>query len=272
LKHITRILIVLAIVATTGCFQSSTVVTVKSDGSGSIEQVTSMSAQAISQLNALSAMGGDQSKKGNVKGPGMFDEAKLKAAAAGMGTGVRFVSATPFKTADSEGVKAIYAFDDITKLRVNQTPSGMDSAPGMSIDTKSKEELLFRFSRTPGGNSVVTIVSPDPSFGDKKKAGEKSDPATDAAGMEMMKQFLKGMRIAIALKVDGRLVKTNSQYVSGQTVTLLDIDFDKLTADPTILQKIGQPNSLEEAKRMLRGVPGVKVNLDKEVTVEFAGR
>jgi hypothetical protein len=273
LKHITRVIIGLAVLAMSGCIQSATVVTVKSDGSGTIEQITSMSAQAIAQLKALSSMGGEQGKKGGTKGCDMFDDAQLRAAAPKMGTGVRFVSSTPIKTAESEGVRALYAFDDITKLRIDQKPGGMDNASGMTMGGKEKEELIFRFGRSAAGNPVVTIISPEAKFDEAaSKAKEKTDDPNAPAAMEMMKQFLKGMRIAIALRVDGRIVKTNSQYVSGPQVTLLEIDFDKLAADPAVFQKIGEPKTLEEAKRMLRGVPGVKVNLEREITVEFTGR
>ncbi len=270
MKYITRIIIGLAIVVMTGCIQSNTVITVKSDGSGTIEETTGMSAEAVAQLNALASMGGDKTKG---KGPDMFDEVKLRAAAKKMGPGVRFVSSTPFKNAQIQGVKALYAFDDVTKIRLEQKPSGLDSSPDTTVEGRPKEELLFKFGKSAAGNPVVTVVFPGNKFEEaKSKAKEQAADPSAAGAMEMMKQILKGMRIAIALRVDGRIIKTNSQYVDGPQITLLDIDFDQLTADPKILEKMGQPNSLEEAKVMLKGVKGVKVTLDKEVMVEFAGR
>ncbi len=269
---INRALIGLAVVGMTGCIQSTTVINVKSDGSGTIEQVTAMSAQAIAQMGALSSMGGDK-EKGGAKGLDMFSTAKMKSAAPAFGTGVTFVSSTPFKNATGEGVKAIYSFTDVTKLRIEQKPGGLDSAPGMTVDSKEKEELLFKFAKGANGNSVVTILFPEPKFDQaKNKAKEEAEDPNAAAGIEMMKQFMKGMRINIALRVDGRIVKTNSKYVDGSQVTLLDIDFDQLIANPAILKKLGEPKSIEEAKVMLRGVPGIKVNLEKAVTIEFAGR
>jgi len=36
-----------------------------------------------------------------------------------------------------------------------------------------------------------------------------------------------------------------------------------------VLGKLANPESIEDAKQMLKGVKGVKVNLDREVSVEF---
>ncbi len=275
MRHVRHALLVFMMMATAGCLQSTTTVTVKADGSGTIEEVTTMSAEAIAQMKAFSSMGGEQGKAGASKGPDLFDAAKLKAAASKMGPGVRFVSATPIKSATAEGVKALYAFDDITKVTLDQKPSGMDSMAGMSTSSSGEKEfLLFKFAKSAGGNPVVTVVTPEPKI--DKSADKSKTPAAEApdaaAGVEMMKQFLKGMKIAIALRVDGRIVRTNGQYVSGPQVTLLELDFDKLAADPAALKRVGEPKTLEEAKRLLKGVPGVKFNFEKEMFVEFAGK
>ena len=40
------------------------------------------------------------------------------------------------------------------------------------------------------------------------------------------------------MDVDGRILKSNATYVNGSRVTLMQIDFDKLFADETGLQKL----------------------------------
>jgi hypothetical protein len=67
----------------------------------------------------------------------------------------------------------------------------------------------------------------------------------------------------------GTIVKTNSPHVQGSRVTLLEMDFKELLANEALLAKVGQPSSIEEAKTLLAGVKGFKVNLDREVTIEF---
>jgi len=85
----------------------------------------------------------------------------------------------------------------------------------------------------------------------------------------MMKKMLDGLRIEIALEVAGAIVKTNSPYVQGSKVTLLEMDFAELITNDAVLGKLANPESIEDAKQMLKGVKGVKVNLDREVMVEF---
>jgi len=84
-----------------------------------------------------------------------------------------------------------------------------------------------------------------------------------------MKKMLDGLRIEIALEVAGAIVKTNSPYVQGSKVTLLEMDFAELMTNDAVLGKLANPESIEDAKQMLKGVKGVKVNLDREVSVEF---
>ena len=93
-----------------------------------------------------------------------------------------------------------------------------------------------------------------------------------AAALAMAKQMLNGMKISIALQPAGRIVKTNSPFVQGQQVTLLEIDMGQLMADETILQKLQGAASLEDVKAMLKGVKGVKLNPDREVSVEFSAK
>jgi nitrate reductase NapAB chaperone NapD len=69
--------------------------------------------------------------------------------------------------------------------------------------------------------------------------------------------------------VAGAIVKTNSPYVQGSKVTLLEMDFAELITNDAVLGKLANPESIEDAKQMLKGVKGVKVNLDREVMVEF---
>ena len=267
-----------------GCLQSATVINVKPDGSGTIEETLTMNAQAAAQLQEMLAGFGQMAgEKGDAKRagkkPGIFSEEDMRSAAAKMGEGVTFVSSQPVKTADTEGVRALYAFTDVTKVRIDQkpaTPGGADKlggAPGGS----APEMIAFRFARTPAGSSQVTVVFPDAKLEPGQKptapaAGAKSNDPAQAAALAMAKQMFAGMKISIVLQPVGRLIRTNSAFVEGQRVTLLELDLGQLMADEALLTKLQGLGSIEQAKAALKGVKGVKVNLDKEVVVEFAGR
>src|SRR6185436_3467425 len=96
-------------------------------------------------------------------------------------------------------------------------------------------------------------------------------PATGPEEMAMMKQMFKGMRILMAVDVEGKVVKTNSPYVEANRVTIIDFDFEKLLENPNLksLDPIFE-GSLDDARKSLKGVKGIKMQLDPEVNVEFA--
>jgi hypothetical protein len=269
------VLILLASVVLSGCLNSTTVINVTADGSGTIEQTFLMNKQAMAQLQQMTAAAG----QGGGKKLTLFDEQAMRNAAPQLGEGVTFVSATPLNTADSEGTRALYEFHDITKLRMDQKPStpragvGTMGMPGGN----APENILFRFGKAPGGNPRVTVVFPEAKVDEARRAAQaqqgqaaaKPGDPMQAAALAMLKPMLNGMKISIVLQPAGRIVKTNSPFVHEQQVTLLELDLGQLLADDTMLQKLQGAGSLEDIKGMLKGVKGAKVNPDREVSVEF---
>ncbi len=82
--------------------------------------------------------------------------------------------------------------------------------------------------------------------------------------------FLKGLQIEAAIQVDN-LVKTNSPYVSGGTVTLISVDFDKVLADSALLERMQRARTLADTKGFLKDAKGFKVMTDPTLTIEFTG-
>lgn len=261
----------LASALSSGCLASTTLITVKSDASGTIEQTLVMSPAAAAQFQQMMAMG--QAAGAGSKPTEPFSEQDARNAVTRLGDGVTYVSSQRLKTADGEGLKALYAFTDVRKLRLNErpTPPGGGAMPGMTPPGRSPaEDLTFRFSGPPASNPVVTVVFPSPSAGGRQNtpdAGRGGQMPPEA--LAMAKQMFKGLRIDIAMQVDGRIVRTNSPYVEGSKVTLLSIDFEQLLADPALLGDLQKMQSIESVRSRLTGIKGVKVNPDTEVTVEF---
>jgi len=274
-------LFALAAAAVSGCIQSSTLIKLKPDGSGTIEQTTTMNADAVAQLSALAAMSDDKNKdkKPGAKGSldDLFSDAEARSAVSKMGEGVTFVSSQKIDTPERKGMKAIYAFTDIRKLRVNEMSMPGAAESGASGAAHKDPPMTFTFRQLPGGNGVLTILQPgidEAMTGAQGKAG-KADTTVDtnmtAQGLDMAKAFMKGLKVDVAVQVP-RLVKTNSSYVEGGTVTLLSMDFDKVLADPQALERLNKAKSLADSKTLLKDVKGIKVNLEPQVTIEFAGR
>jgi hypothetical protein len=249
-------------VCVSGCINSSTLVKVKPDGSGTIEQTLLVNAQALKGL--MAGMGGGQMKDSG-GGPGMMSDAELKRTAERMG--VRLVSTTPLKENGFEGSKAIFAFDDITKIRVDQDPQVGGAG--------SKESpIRFAFAKQ-GGSSVLTVTL------DEKKAADATSEMQSKSGsiesidpqmMQMVKTMFNGFKVAVDLEVEGKIVKTNADYVNGSRVTMLEIELAGLFEDEAKLKalqsKIGPGATLSEIRPYLKDVKGVKIN-NPSVTIEF---
>ncbi|HEY2941812.1 MAG TPA: hypothetical protein VGN09_05200 [Vicinamibacteria bacterium] len=265
---------------TAGCLSSTTLIKVRPDGGGTLVETVTMSPERFNQIAGMRAMlpAGSQ---GATSEP--FSEAEARAKAGRLGQGVSFVASEKIETPRARGLKATYAFTDVTKLRVNEKPSapaGAASGPARGGDVP--EDVAFRFAKQPGGTALLTVVFPKartpaarpvPSAAPAPLAG----PMPAGAGPQqasMIREMFKGLKIDMAVEVEGRLVKTSSPFVDGAVVTLFDLDFDTLLANDAVFKQLQGPvnNSVEEAKKLARNTPGVKVNPDSEVTIEFAAK
>ncbi len=265
-------LVAIAAVSTllTGCINSATLIRLKPDGSGTIEQSLLMNIQAFKGM-----LGGLEAQGAKPMGPA-FNEADLKRQAERMG-GVKFVSAEPIKAPNGfEGMKGIYSFEDINKVRVDQDPNMSGSSSGsFSTEATAKSPVLFKLTKS-GASSVLTVTFPDQAT----KDAEKPAPATPQGGpdmsspqmLAMMKAMFDGFKVAIDLEVLGTIVKTNADHVAGSKVTLLEMDLGQLMQDEAKLKELQtmvKPGaSISEVKPYLKDIKGIKIN-DPVVTVEF---
>jgi hypothetical protein len=261
--HMRRLSVLLLALACSACLRSETVINLRPDGSGTVVQENAMSAQALAMLKSMVPANPNAQTAGAMTSP--FGEEQARKTADKMG--VTFVSGEPFKTADLEGYRARYSFDDITKVKVS-----MDDAASAGQDKGTTVPFGLTFDRG-AASSVLTIQMPEkkPGSPDPLKqlpvAPGGGDPAMAAQAMSMMKMMMKGLYIDISLNAGGRIIKTNAPHVDGTRVTLLQVDFDKLLADESALQKLQQAGS--ELKN-LAGIPGLKVVTDPKVAIEFA--
>src|SRR5206468_9975083 len=99
LRSVPRVALLLTAALTTGgCFQFSSVLAVKGDGSGTIQQRLMFTSAALAQIQGFALLGR--------RGAESFDpvsEEQVRAAAASLGPGVRYVSSTPIETSEGQG-------------------------------------------------------------------------------------------------------------------------------------------------------------------------
>ncbi len=264
--------VLIAAAVCTACLDTSTLITVKPDGSGTIQQRILVSTDGLA--DALGGMG-FKSKGGSMKksaGPSADD---LRADAARVGDGVTLVSVEPLTAADGfQGAVATYSFRDIRKVRADEflTP-GPQGAAGSA--TAGDSRTAFSFTTTPQGNALLTLVF-DERPGKKAKSGDAA-PApppdlSDAKTREMVKAIFKGFKLGLDLEVAGDIVRTNADHVNGRRITLMAVDMEALLADEArlkALDKVLSPTaSLAEARPLLAGIDGIKIN-KPIVKVEF---
>ena len=132
---------VLAAAATAACFRSDTVIHVKADGTGTIEQTNLANKQMLGMAagmakSAAQEAGADASKTPSLDNIGdLFDEARIREQASTFGEGVRFVSSEPLTQDGLTGVKAVFAFEDVRLLNLSNGRSATGgAAPQLRFD------------------------------------------------------------------------------------------------------------------------------------------
>lgn len=273
--------LVLALVAVLGlsaCLQQEKIVKLKPDGSGTIEEKVVMGKAVIDQMKSMaSGFGGLSGLAGDklAKPFSLMDEDKLKDAADKMGDGVKFVSAKPITTPEGEGYVAIYAFEDINKVRLRQDLSDkMPSGGNSVVKMKPGKEEAVKFQFVKGSPASLKIKLPEIKDEDVQKA-QKDKPqlpdGKDEMAAMMLQQVFKDMKIKTAIEFEGQIVDTNATYREGAGVTLAEMDFNKVLADPAKFQALtkANPKSLDDAKALMKDVDGIKVETQEEVMVKF---
>jgi len=267
-RHSVQAAAVCALLALSGCIDSSTKITVKPDGSGTVEKTIVLSRHLAELMKQM----GNTSDAATIE-RGMLNEAGLKAGASQMGAEVSFVSAEKVTSPKGNGYKVLYRFKDIAKVKLNQNPAAdltMPSTGAAGAADSTQEYLTFKFVK--GTPAVLTIVAP------KIKASGSSQAAAPAASsadtdkmMASFKPLYSDMRIALSVEVEGKITQTNAAYASGSTVTLLDMDFAKILADDAMLKKLsgGQSKSMTEVKDMVKSLPGVVIDTQDAVSISF---
>ena len=268
-------LIIAAAVSSAACFTSETVIKVKADGSGTIEQTHLMNEQMIAMAGAMAgAAAKEAGAQGDVpKLEELFSEDQLRRQATQWGQGVRFVSHTPLAQGPMKGASAVFAFDDVNKLSMGGTGS---TAAG----TAAPSGPAMRFGLTNvAGRSVISVTFPEsvgpaaPSESAGSPASPQAPPQIPPEALGMVKTMFAGARVGIDVEVDGRIVATNAPATTGARATLFAVDFGELLSDPSklaALQTLRPGVDFDTVRKTLGGVKGVTVPTHQVVSIEFA--
>lgn len=300
-RIISIIMAILLAVILGGCVQDSMVVRVKADGTGTINETVLLSNDMLELMESFaSEMTGPEKQEGKQTDQVKAADKENDAAAAKktrddmienmakdaqnkavlFGPAVTFVSVKPVKTHAAGGYSAVYAFQDINQVKINQNPSDKVDVKKPQESGASKKEEFLQFKFTKGSPSRLVVIFPERkepavdrsgAMNKKKTPEDMPSKEPDDQSLEMMKNLFENMKLSIALQIDGNLVKTDATYREGTKVTLLEMDFGKIVSNPTLLKQMNaaKPQTIEETKALLKGIEGLKIELKNPVTIEF---
>ena len=265
-RSIWRLVPIVSVLGLGACLDSSTLVKVKSDGTGTVEQTLLLNTQAVASMmgGLFGAQPGAGTDTTQTREPVSEDD--LRQAGERMGKGVKLVSSEKISRNGWDGVKAIYSFEDINALE--PSPAGPGGGPS------DGEQMRVKLSKLPNGHSLLTLTIPNDAARRKNVVPPSGPPdQVPPEMMAMVKTLIAGLRMDMAVEVDGRIVQTNASYVEGPRVTLLSVDAAALLADENRLkelQALGPGASFSDLRPLLEKA-GVKVN-DETIRIEFTGR
>ena len=251
----------------TGCLQVDTTVKLNKDGSGTIEEKVMMSDMVVQMMNQfMNSMPDSSGKKQEFK---LFKEDELKNKVSEYGEGVKYVSGKEVSKDGWQGYKAVYSFKDINKLRMDTDPNKkmeLDKG-GSKVDNN-----YFSFRFKPGNVAELIIDRPDVSMNNEFETDESNNDSTQNNPLpDNIIKMMDGMRVKISLQPQGKIVSTNASYVDGSEVTLLDVNFSELLKNKKDLDRFKKnpPKSLDEMKEIVKNIPGMKIELQKPVSIKF---
>jgi hypothetical protein len=274
MRRLVIALVAVAAALCSACFQSDTVIRVKADGTGTIEQTNVANKQMLGMAagmakQAVESSGSDASRAPDLDNIGdLFDEAKIREQASNFGLGVRFVSSTPITQDGLTGARSTFAFEDVRLLNLGNRQNG--SGP-------PAPQLRFELDRGEGGDSMLRVRLPE---GRRPADDAATTPAPATAArpdlppeaLAMVRNMFKGARMTIAVEVDGAIVTTDGPKRDGSRVTVFAVDLEQLLSDPTkfsALQSMKPGSDFATARKALEGVPGVILPETPTLTIQF---
>lgn len=271
LSRLTAFMLLLTL---SGCIRMHTTVHVKKDGSGTIEQKMLFTGMLEGIVNQPSESGESSEK------PAPPDEKQLKEMAAGFGPEVRAIGAKQIDTSKEHGFVVTYAFDDIEKVRIGNAQQMTMNRPADSTAVSSdstatkKPETWFTFAMKRGANPELVISKQSQLNASSRGisapgSGGKASAKEQAQMLEMIKPFLKGLKMSVDVVVDGRVVRSDASWRTGSRIVLYSMDFDTILARRDLFS--GKYDGLSDREFIRRSGknPGLKFEFKDQVHVLF---
>lgn len=268
-KNRTLLIFPLLMLLFAGCLQVETTLKVNKDGSGYIDEKVLFSKTFVNMLKDFAEAFQDSASTEEFS---VFSEEEIIADAKDYGENVVYVSYKKIDNENWEGYQATYSFDDITKIKISPSPdSKVDMGDQAAENEQEAEYYFFKFVK--GNTPQLIIDRPVIELNeetDENNDSEDSVQSDEEAGEEFVK-MMEGMKIDIAIEVEGEIINTNATYVQGSRVTLFQMDFSEMMKNKEGFEefKKNEPKNIDEMKKYLEKLPGIKLEVEKPVTINF---
>ena len=238
-----------------GCISSGVTVKVNKDGSGEIIQTFKIKRDFV----------GFMSMSEEPTDPNLIDMDALELAAQSMGEGVSLSKVEPMpESSPYAGYEAYFKFSDISKIKVSAEPS-------TSPESSSEDNDWISFDFDKGSTSKLTMYLPDEKEDEApaEENGELEASADEGLG-DQLKEIYKDMHYWMTIEINGKITNTNASFVDGSTVTIFDMNFEKIVENDELFKKVtgDDPGSMKEYKDEL-ATAGVFIDDQPEIVVSF---
>lgn len=260
------------------CFQHEMVLILKKDGSGTLTEENVLGAQMLGMMEQMAAGFGGAGGGAKAADPlaDMASEERAKKRCGELGDGVRLKGIERIERNGGKGVRITYEFDDVNKLVLHtddgtKRDGGKGMPPGVAPEAAAKPRQPIGLNYA-GGVLTVRMPKPEPKedasgevAGQDSGAGRLDDPQA----MEMAKEMFADMRMAIRIRAEGGIATTDATHADGNTVTLMEMDFGKLTKNPEHLKKLAamDKNNPAAAMESLKGIDGIRFETKPEIKI-----
>lgn len=270
------------VILVAACIDSTTVISVRKDGSGTVTEILYFDESAKAMMQMMMSQFRDEEEE--EEGVDWIDVEEYREKAEKLGAGVTFVSAEEVKREDgSSGVEVVYAFEDIEKLSIKPTPDnpmGDQMAGMMDAEPSEEEEHPIKFEFTRGRISTLVVHMPEevePDLSEEPEEAGEVDQTAVESGMGMMKSLLSGFRMRILIRPgEGKISKTNASFVERldgkETVTLLDVALGEILSNDEYAkewQDMSRVKDMATAMERMKKIPGLKIETEKRVEISF---
>jgi hypothetical protein len=254
-----------------GCLQVETTLNVKKDGSGTINEKVLFSKTFVNMIKEFAQSFSDSASTDEEEFS-IFKVDEIQADAKDFGENVKYVSHELISNEKWEGYEAVYSFDDITKIKITPDPGSKVGIGEEGAEVPTEEDYYF-FKFVKGSTPELIIDRPEINLSaetEENNEGEQSEQNDEGMNEEIIK-MMEGMSIAVSVDVEGKIVNTNASYVDGSKITLFEMNFAEMMKNKDAFKefKNKEPKNIDEMKAFLEKFPGMKIQIDRPVTIKF---